>query len=148
MRSRSEYRKEHEGGSKMNAGRLSFQEMCEIEPGLLTLCEDVKNLSPEKAALRGRWYAREFKPRFSALVGFDARMEALRTMEAYDIALEYLMRQVPVYVSGVVSSDGKTVAVECPYCGRTHTHGRGNGPRLSHCMEDARPYVMLEAEER
>lgn len=48
-------------------------------------------------------------------------------------------------VAGIVSRNGRTVKVEeCPFCGRTHTHGRGEGPRLSHCLEDRDTYIVEE----
>ena len=50
---------------------------------------------------------------------------------------------------------GSTLAVVCPYCGRQHTHGVGDGPREPHCgaptglhrdeqRPELPPYVLVE----
>jgi len=55
-------------------------------------------------------------------------------------------------VIGYVTSD-ITVLIECPYCGRAHTHGRGKpnaignlGHRASHCCQggDNPGYEIIE----
>jgi hypothetical protein len=37
--------------------------------------------------------------------------------------------------------------LHCPFCGRLHSHGIGDGGRLSHCLEDSRPYSLATGEE-
>lgn len=131
----------------MNTEQERFKALCEKEPLLRDLYRDVSSLSPHVSLRRGRWYAAEFKPRLSALVGIGARNEDLRNSDDYTFALNFLMGALPVVVAGIVSLNGRTVKVEeCPFCGRTHTHGRGEGPRLSHCRKDSDRDTYIVAE--
>jgi len=42
---------------------------------------------------------------------------------------------------------GKHLIVEeCPFCGETHYHGLGDGPRVSHCKHGAGVYLVREVE--
>jgi hypothetical protein len=42
--------------------------------------------------------------------------------------------------------DGTLFVPSCPYCGRPHWHGRGEGWRWSHCIKSSGPYYLtLEA---
>jgi len=36
---------------------------------------------------------------------------------------------------GYISSEGATVTIKCPYCGKEHTHGFLTGYRVPHCTE-------------
>ena len=50
------------------------------------------------------------------------------------------------------AESSNTVLIECPYCGKLHTHGRGwpdaignLGHRLSHCLHNDNPgYRIVE----
>ena len=47
-----------------------------------------------------------------------------------------------------VHDTGKQYAIECPFCGSTHYHGRGTGHRVAHCASRVRvrnPGYILEA---
>ena len=35
--------------------------------------------------------------------------------------------------------------VQCPFCGRAHTHGPSEGTRISHCGRGAREYYLRPA---
>jgi hypothetical protein len=41
------------------------------------------------------------------------------------------------------SEDAPTLA--CPFCGRCHTHGMGDGHRVAHCANPERPKIALPA---
>lgn len=34
--------------------------------------------------------------------------------------------------------------ITCPYCGRQHTHGKGDGHRLSHCSTGSAREIQLK----
>jgi len=54
--------------------------------------------------------------------------------------VEYDPENPPVVKARVVTP--KTVQIECPFCGKTHTHGRGDGRRGAHCA--GRQFGMYE----
>ena len=44
--------------------------------------------------------------------------------------------QIPVIY--IARNKSKTVRIKCPYCNFTHKHGRVEGHRLSHCVEEGK----------
>lgn len=75
--------------------KMQFENLCKLEPGLESLLEYVRTLPPEKMERWSTWYSLEFKPCLCSLVGYGAKVEALQTMDAYNTALEYLLRNTP-----------------------------------------------------
>lgn len=37
-----------------------------------------------------------------------------------------------------------SMSFKCPWCKGTHTHGRGSGPRASHCTKYQHDYLVID----
>lgn len=46
----------------------------------------------------------------------------------------------------IQGSYGPLYRIRCPYCGRTHHHGAGDGVRLSHCLPARGEYYLVGSE--
>lgn len=67
--------------------KLTFEDICHIEPSLKSLYEEALTIPRRRGGVNNQWYS-EFKPYIENLVGWEARHEELRTMEAYDTAYD------------------------------------------------------------
>lgn len=47
------------------------------------------------------------------------------------------MLKEPPIVIGIENKDGDMV-ITCPYCGKRHIHGKGEGHRVAHCLVRSR----------
>lgn len=60
--------------------------------------------------------------------------------------------KVPVVAERCKDGVWALIIVRCPYCGKRHQHGGGNGEqpyfggRLSHCLENERDYELVCAQ--
>jgi hypothetical protein len=74
---------------------MDFKELCEKEPGLRELEQDIVAFRATKKRLGScvteDWY-RRFKPRLVQFVGFDARGPLLASCECYDTAYQHLCK--------------------------------------------------------
>jgi hypothetical protein len=77
---------------------MTFEELCELEPGLLTLYRRAKGVKDDRRkrsfCANAVWYGR-FKPVLCRLVGWEARNPTLRTSEAYDLAYDTIYAALP-----------------------------------------------------
>ena len=81
---------------KLHDPAVTFEQLCEQEPRLLTLEQEIRTLradSPHWCANRV-WY-RDFEDRFNALVGWYAWNPALKSDLAYNVAFHNLYRLMP-----------------------------------------------------
>ena len=84
---------------------MTFDEMLELEPRLRALRDEIRRVKDdgrEHLCANELWYgtseipfADTFKGRMCKLVGWDADVPALRTEEAYDVALDALYSELP-----------------------------------------------------
>jgi hypothetical protein len=82
--------------------RLTWAAMVELEPMLGELLREVKAIRApegERFCANEVWYGYNghpgIKPRLCELVGWDAKHPALRTIQAYDLAYDYLYDRLP-----------------------------------------------------
>jgi len=79
---------------------LTFEKLCELEPGLLELyrqaCAVKDDRRKRSFCANAIWY-REFKPVLVQLVGWTARKQdpVLRTSEAYRLAYDTIYHALP-----------------------------------------------------
>ena len=72
-----------------NRKTLTFKEMTKLEPRLLELQQDIIKRAmelPNRWIVRDKAWYEEFKPRFVALVGYDAENPDVWTGDSYHVA--------------------------------------------------------------
>lgn len=77
---------------------MTFDEMMQLEPELQELRDDIAAVEDDEANswfCANRLWMRRFKPRLIELVGSLARVEELRTSEAYSLAYRELYQRLP-----------------------------------------------------
>ena len=75
---------------------MTWEEMLKIEPELKVLFENAKAVKPENDYFcANRIWVCEIKPRLVRLVGYEARLEPLRNVEAYDLAYGKIYKELP-----------------------------------------------------
>ena len=57
---------------------------------------------------------------------------------------EYLHPELPVVAAKreLVAGSGRVWVIDCPYCGREHTHGAKRGHRMTHCGGSVSGYIV------
>ncbi len=74
----------------MPVKRLSFEEICEIEPEIKELLTQAKNLKEKRKAYE-LWH-HKLKPNLTTLVGEHSKHPTLRSYEAYETAIDKIMK--------------------------------------------------------
>ncbi len=84
---------------------MTWKQITQLEPRLQDLAKEIKehakaNKRAPKYCANKHWYGRcdtglSYKDRMSELVGYGADVPAIATMEAYDIAYDYLYNLLP-----------------------------------------------------
>jgi hypothetical protein len=70
--------------------KLTFDDICKIEPEIFELYQEAKRLKEKKNTYE--IFHRRIKPNLTLLVGEHAKHPKLRTFEAYEAALDKIMR--------------------------------------------------------
>jgi 2'-5' RNA ligase len=78
----------------MASKKLTFDEICRIEPELKELYELAKELKEKKNTYE--LFHRRFKPHLTMLVGERSKRPELRTYEAYATAVDKIMKTLGV----------------------------------------------------
>jgi 2'-5' RNA ligase len=78
----------------MAAKKLTFDDICRIEPEIKELFQLAKTLKEKKNTYE-IWH-RRFKPHLTMLVGERSKHEKLRSFEAYEIAVDKIMKTLGV----------------------------------------------------
>ena len=76
---------------------MTFDDIKQLEPELGRLERHIKQIGRKRGqpfCANGLWYF-YFKPAMSELVGIGARLEKLKSSEAYDVAYQHLYRLLP-----------------------------------------------------
>ena len=79
---------------------MTMEELCAIEPRLTRLLEEARAMKDERESVsfcaNRVFYAKgSFNEQLSKLVGFDAEILELRSIEAYDAAYDAVYRLLP-----------------------------------------------------
>jgi len=74
--------------------KLTFDEICRIEPEIKELYQLAKKLKDKKNTYE-LWH-RRFKPNLTILVGEHSKHPELRSFEAYEVAVDKIMRTLDV----------------------------------------------------
>jgi hypothetical protein len=74
--------------------KLTFEDICKLEPEIHELYQEARRLREKKNTYE--IFHRRIKPNLTLLVGEHAKHAKLRTFEAYEVALDKIMRVLDI----------------------------------------------------
>ena len=81
--------------SQESVSALTFEQLCQMEPRILGLVSEIRNLNSSPRFCANRTWYRDFEDRFNRLVGWHSWNPQLRTEEAYNTAFRRLYALMP-----------------------------------------------------